>query len=103
MTAACAGKRGEHAPHLVWRDLVVLRPAEVENDAGRAQRNFRLLVQADGRCGVQSNAVPDQLLSAIVESMLARERTSCVGSFDRELRPGAVRDGRRRAMTGRRG
>jgi hypothetical protein len=76
-----AGKYGEDALHLVRRDPVVLGPAEVETDPSRAERDFRLLVQADRRGGIQSDAVPDQLHAAIVETLLARERPRCVGSF----------------------
>jgi hypothetical protein len=38
-------------------------------------------VQADRRCGIQSDAVPDQLHAAIVETFLPRERPRGVGSF----------------------
>src|SRR5258708_10607471 len=79
-----AGKCREDALHLIRRDPVVLRAAVIETDASGAERNFRLFVQADRRCGIQSDGVPDQLHAAIVEALLARERPRCVGSFDLE-------------------
>ena len=57
---------------------------EVETDPSRAERDFRLLVQSDRRCGIQSDAVPDQLYPAIVETLLARERSRGIGAFDLE-------------------
>ena len=47
----------------------------------RAERDFRFLVKADRRRGIQRDAVPDQLHAAIVEALLARERPRCVGSL----------------------
>src|SRR5512147_3224066 len=76
-----AGEFGEDAPHLGRRDQVVLGPAVVEADPSRAERHFRLLVQADRRRGIQSDAIPDQLNAAIIETLPARERPRCVGSF----------------------
>src|SRR5262245_14730883 len=75
-----AGKCGEDALHLVRRDPVVLE-SEFDADPGRAERHFSLFIQADRRGGIQSDAVPDQLYAAIVETLLARERLRCIGSF----------------------
>src|SRR5207248_916637 len=76
-----AGKCGEYALHLVWRDPVVLGPAVVETDPSRAERDFHFLVQGDRRCGIQRDAVPDQLRPVVVEALFARERPGCVGSL----------------------
>src|SRR6266542_3061483 len=75
-----AGTCGEDALHLGRRDPVVLE-SEFDTDPSRAERHFRLLVQADRRCGIQRDAVPDQLQAAIVETLLARECPRGVGSF----------------------
>src|SRR6185436_20828300 len=75
-----AGKCGEDALHFVWRDPVILEP-EFDADPSCAERDFRLLVQADRRCGIQRDAVPDQLHPGVVEALLARERPRRVGSF----------------------
>jgi hypothetical protein len=66
--------------HFVGRDPVVLE-SEFDADPGRAKRDFRLLVQADRRCGIQSDAIPDQLDAGIVQTLLPRERPRRVGSF----------------------
>src|SRR5206468_5803055 len=35
----------------------------------------------DRRCGIQRDAVPDQLRPVVVEALFARERPGCVGSL----------------------
>src|SRR3954469_19918292 len=46
--------------YLVGGELLELEADHVEPDASRAQRHFRLLVEANGRCRVERHAVPDQ-------------------------------------------
>src|SRR6267142_4175187 len=74
------GKCREDALHFVRRDPVVLE-SEFNADPSRAERHFRLLVQADRRGGIQGDTVPDQLHPAVVEDLRARERARRVRSF----------------------
>src|SRR5207344_1457975 len=49
------------------RQRVVAPAAPVEGDARRTERHLRLLVQGNGRRGVEGDDIPDQLAAAIVE------------------------------------
>src|SRR5262245_22651756 len=79
-----AGKGREDGLHLIGWDPFVLESAPVETDPCRAERDVRLLVQGDGRRGIQGHRVPDQLHTAVVEAFLACECPRRVGSLDLE-------------------
>src|SRR5262249_9173942 len=54
--------------HLTRRNELVLQPDDIEADAGGAQRDLGLLIEADRGRRIESDAVPDQLRPALVET-----------------------------------
>src|SRR5262245_22696721 len=69
---------------LCCRDELVLQADHIQADAGGTERHLRLLVEADRRCRVEGDAVPNELGSALVDTTLPREDTGQVGAFDLE-------------------
>ena len=65
-------------------DKLVLQAYHIQADAGSTERHLRLLVEADGRGGIEGDAVPDQLGAALVETALPCEDPSEIGAFDFE-------------------
>lgn len=66
------------------RDELVLEPYHVQADACSAKRHLRLLVEADQGRGVEGDAVPDQLGSALVKTALRCEDPGQIGAFNLE-------------------
>jgi hypothetical protein len=66
------------------RDELVLQADHVKADTGGAKRDFRLLMEADGRRRVESNAIPYQLGTPFIEAVLPREGARKIGTFDFE-------------------
>src|SRR5713101_8594887 len=60
-----SGESTEDALDIGWRECLNAEAAEVESDAHRADRHFRLLVKRQRWRRVKRNQVPDQLRPAI--------------------------------------
>ncbi|MER9582071.1 hypothetical protein [Mesorhizobium sp. M0276] len=77
--------------HFGGRDELILQADDIEADAGCAQRHLGFLVEADRRCRVEGDAVPDQLSATFVEAAVPDEGSSQIGAFHFETaRPGKV-------------